>query len=185
MIALMFVTLTGKANDEKLSLITKKESKSLVFELESKSQETDIKLFDDANHIIYSENIYGVSYAKKFDLTKLENGFYYFTTEDSLKKITYTISVEGSDVKILKRKESTKPVFKKENGMVYLNFLNLDKKEVEIEVLDSANRLVFSEKYENELIIEKAFNFKKAFEDSYTIVVKDNDNTYFEDIVVK
>lgn len=184
MIALMFVTATSIANEEKLSLETKKESKSLVFELDSKAQETAIRLFDAANQVLYSEDISNESYAKKFNLMNLENGFYYFTTEDSLKKIIYTIEVDGSNVTILKRKENTKPVFRKENGMVYLNLLNLDKKDVKIEVFDSSNRLVFSEKRVNEMIIEKAFNFSKAYADNYTVVVRDSQNTYYEDIVV-
>ena len=163
---------------------TKKESKSLVFELDSKAQETAIRLFDAANQVLYSEDISNESYAKKFNLMNLENGFYYFTTEDSLKKIIYTIEVDGSNVTILKRKENTKPVFRKENGMVYLNLLNLDKKDVKIEVFDSSNRLVFSEKRVNEMIIEKAFNFSKAYADNYTVVVRDSQNTYYEDIVV-
>lgn len=185
MIALMFVTATNMANEEKLSLETKKESKSLVFELDSKAPNTVIKLFDTANQVIYYEDISGASYAKKFNLMYLEDGLYYFTTEDSLKKIIYTIEVNGSDVKILERKESTKPVFRKENRMVYLNLLNLDKKDVKIEVFDNSDRLVFSEKRGNEMIIEKAFNFTEAYKDSYTIVVHDSSNTYYEDILVK
>ena len=185
MIALMFVTATSLANEEKLSLETKKESKSLVFELDSKGQETAIRLFDSANQVIYTEYISSTSYAKKFNLSNLENGLYYFTTENSLKKIVYTIEVDGSTVTILKRKENAKPVFRKENGMVYLNLLNLNKKDVKIEVFDSNDRLVFSEKRENEMIIEKAFNFSKAYEDSYTIVVRDSNNIYFEGITVK
>ena len=185
MIALMFVTTTSIANEEKLSLVTKTDAKSLIYELDSTSGATKIELIDADNNVIYFENIENVSYTKKFDLKNLKDGLYYFTTEDAMKTIIYTINIAGADVKITKRKENSKPVFRKENGKVYLNLLNLSKKEVEIEVYDSSNRLLFSEKHVNEMIIEKAFNFTKAYEDSYTVLVRDSNNTYFEDIVVK
>ncbi|KKL67817.1 hypothetical protein LCGC14_2131170, partial [marine sediment metagenome] len=63
MIALMFATATSMANDEKLSLESKKESKSLVFEMDAQ-KETFIKLFDAENHIIYSESVSAISYSQ-------------------------------------------------------------------------------------------------------------------------
>lgn len=183
MVALMFVTATGMANNEKLSLETKKESKSLVFEMDAQ-KETVIKLFDATNRVIYSENIFDASYSKRFNLKNVADGLYYFTTEDALRKITYTISVNKSDVEIVGKKENAKPVFRKEGRMVYLNLLNLSKEDVKIEIYDSSDRLIFSEKRENEMIIEKAMNFNTAYNDRYTVVVKDCENTYFENIVV-
>ncbi|MGB6151355.1 MAG: hypothetical protein WBG48_05135 [Pricia sp.] len=183
MIALMFATATSMANDEKLSLESNKESKSLVFEMDAQ-KETVIKLYDADNHIIYSENISATSYSKKFNLKNLADGRYYFTTEDALRKVTYTVMVRNSDVEIVDKKENVKPVFKTEGRVVYLNLLNLSKKDVKIEIYDSSNRLVFSEKRENQMIIEKALNFNKAYSDQYTVVVKDSENTYYENIVI-
>jgi len=185
MIAFMFVTATSMANEVKLSLETEKESKSLVFELDSQSTETTIKLFDSADHVIYFENISNLSYVKKFNLKNLDEGLYYFTTENPLKKVTYIISVKDAEVKILNRKENPKPIFRKKNEMVYLNLLNLEKKKVEIKVYDSSDRLVFSERRVNEMIIEKAFNFSKAYKDTYTLAVRDGNDSYYEYVIVK
>jgi hypothetical protein len=184
MVALIFATATGMAKDEKLSLETKNESKSLVFEMDAQ-KETAIKLSDAANHVIYSEKVSDTFYTKRFNLENLSDGMYYFTTEDALRKITYTISVHGDNVEILRKKENTKPVFRTENQTVYLSLLNLNKKEVKIEVFDSSDRKVFSEKRNNEMIIEKAINFNKAYKDRYTVVVKDSENTYYESIAVR
>ncbi len=57
MIALMFVTTTSIANEEKLSLITKTDAKSLIYELDSTSGATKIELIDADNNVIYFENI--------------------------------------------------------------------------------------------------------------------------------
>ena len=126
MVALMFATATGMANDEKLSVGSNVDGKSFVYELDASSGETTIKL-----------------------------------------------------------RENAKLVFRTVDRMVYLNLLNLSKKEVKIKIYDSSDRLVFSEKHENKMIIEKALNFKKAFKDRYTVVVKDSENTYYESIVVR
>lgn len=181
MIALVFGTMAVSANDGKLSTT---DTRGIIYELDSEVGTTTIKLTDANGNIIYFENIEKTNYAKRFDLKKLKDGLYFFTEEDSLKTTVYTISVEDNDVKMVERKEKAKPVFRKANGMVYLNLLNLNKKEVAIKVYDSSNRLVFSEKRDNEMIIEKVFNFTQAFEDSYTIVVTDSNNTYYEAISV-
>ncbi|MGB5430925.1 hypothetical protein [Eudoraea sp.] len=84
----------------------------------------------------------------------------------------------------LKRSENTKPVFRKKGSRLFLNLLNLDGKDVQIKVYDSDNRTLFSEVIENESIVTKAFNFESAHEDRYTVVVKDEKNTYYDYIVV-
>lgn len=99
------------------------------------------------------------------------------------KSFVYELDASSGETTI-KLRENAKLVFRTVDRMVYLNLLNLSK-EVKIEIYDSSDRLVFSEKHENEMIIEKALNFKKAFKDRYTVVVKDSENTYYENIVVR
>ncbi|MGB5459652.1 MAG: hypothetical protein WBM91_02655 [Eudoraea sp.] len=184
MIAFMFITVVGLAKEPKVSLLTEGQSKSLIVALDSKNNKTILKIIDENQNIIFSEKISVNSYTKKFDLDKLENGSYLFELDDSLRTLTYTISVENEEVKILRRIENNKPIFRKIGAKLYLNLLNLDSKDVEIKVFDSDNRTLFSEVVENENIVSKAFNFETAHEDRYTVVVKDGENTYYEDIVV-
>lgn len=82
-------------------------------------------------------------------------------------------------------KLSADPVFKKKGNKLFLNILNLDQENVTIKVYDSEGRLVFKEIVKGELIVEKVFNFDRAFEDNYTVVVVDNDQTFKEVVVVK
>lgn len=89
------------------------------------------------------------------------------------------------EIERLTKKETTRPVFKKKGDMLYMNLLNLGLEKVNIKVIDSENRVVFSEVVKGELLIQKAFNFKKAFEDSYTVIVKDSEGTYREKLQVK
>ena len=77
------------------------------------------------------------------------------------------------------------PVFVRKGEKLMVNLLNLTEGTVLLKVYDSENRLVYSESIEGELVIEKAFNFEKAFEDEYTLVVVDKLGTYKETISVK
>ena len=184
MMAFMFATVVGLAKEPKLSLLTEGQSKSLIVELDSENSKTLLKIIDENQNIIFSEKISASTYTKKFDLNELENGSYYIRLDDSLRTLIYPISVENKEVKILKRIENTKPVFRKKGSMLFLNLLNLDGTDVKIKVLDGNNRTLFSEVIENESIVTKAFNFETAHEDRYTVVVKDGENTYYENIVV-
>ncbi|PWL37306.1 hypothetical protein DKG77_16165 [Flagellimonas aquimarina] len=77
------------------------------------------------------------------------------------------------------------PVFVKKGEKLFLNLLNLTQGKVVLKVYDSQNRLVYSESIDGEMVIEKAFNFERAFEDKYTLVVVDKLGTYTETIAVK
>ena len=185
MIALMFTTVVGMAREPKLSLITNGESKSLVVELDTQHDKTFLKIIDEDQNIIFSEKVSETSYTKKFDLNELESGSYYFEVDDALRTLVYPISVENKEVKILKRIENTKPVFRLKGDRLFLNLLNLEGKDVQIKVFDSNNHTLYKEVIENETVIAKAFNFESAYEDQYTVVVKEGKNIYYEDIVVK
>ncbi|WP_276165833.1 hypothetical protein [Zobellia alginiliquefaciens] len=184
MIALLLSTTVGFASEPKLSVVPNENVKSFVYELDSHAGRTTIKFMDEEQNIIFFETVEKADYAKKFDLSNLKDGLYFFKSEDELSSVSYTISVKGKDIEIVDKKENSKPVFRVKEGMVFLNLLNLDSKDVEIKVFDSSNRLVFSEKRENQMVIEKAFDFTKAYEGEYTVVVRDSKETYYKEVSV-
>lgn len=185
-VALLFITSISTAKEPILYVVADEDSKSLVFELDTKSMETAISFKDSDGNIIYSENIFNkIVYSKKFDLKTLEIGSYFLKVENALRKTTYTIKVEKEELFIMNKKERTKPFFRKKDGMVYLNLLNPDMEKVAITVYDLNNHILFEETIIDEIFIEKIFNFKSAFPDSYTIVVKDNNDMYSEHIIVE
>jgi len=183
-VAFTLTTVVGMAKEPKLNLIVNNETRSLVFVMETQSEETKIKFLDDQNNLLYSENVSDGMYSKRFDLKKLENGNYFFAMENALKSITYTISVKDEVSSITESNEILKPFFRKSDYMIYLNFLNLNKDNVEIKVYDSNLGVVYDQDLTNEISIEKAFNFESAKADDYTVVVKNSNGTYYENIVV-
>ena len=184
-VAFMLTTVVSMAKEPKLSIVSENDIKSLVFELDSQSKESTVKFIDADDHVIYSESISDKVYIKKFNLKKLEDGVYYILAEDAMKSIVFKISLKGNVVNIVERKENTKPVFRTLEDRVFLNLLNLDKDKVEIKVLDSFNRIVFKQDIEAAMLVEKAFNFEKALADTYTIVVKNNNEVYYKNVVIE
>ncbi|MEX0315710.1 MAG: hypothetical protein AB3N18_16150 [Allomuricauda sp.] len=77
------------------------------------------------------------------------------------------------------------PVFVKKGDKLMVNLLNLSQGRVVLTIYDSQNRLVYNESIKGELVIEKAFNFEKAYEDNYTLIVKDKMGTYKTTVEVK
>ncbi|MEH6682680.1 MAG: hypothetical protein V7724_19210 [Sediminicola sp.] len=185
-IAFMLTTVVGMANEPKSYLVAGENAKSLVFKLDTQSKDASIKFLDSNDYVIYSEKISNTGlYSKKFDLGTLGNGTYFLKMENEQKVVKYTIIVEGDAVRIADVLEDAKPIFKKKGGMVYLNLLNLDRKNVDVKVYDEANALVYETVIRDAIVVEKAFNFEKAFRGTYTLVLKDSKNTYYETIVVE
>ena len=183
--AFLFITAFGMANKIDLRIVKDEDSKTLVFRYDNLSTDATLKFIDEQGNVIFAEALEDkTEYLKRFNLNSLETGTYFLEVEDAVKETEYTILVEDSGISIENKLEKNKPVFRKKDGMVYLNLLNLSKKEVEVKVFDDSNRLVFNQVFENEELIEKAFNFKKAFKGQYSIMVKNSNDKYFEEIIV-
>ncbi len=95
------------------------------------------------------------------------------------------VSFSDTEMEILESADKGKRIFSQKGDKVYLNMLNLQGDKIEIKVFDSGRRLLFNEVVTEKVTVEKAFNFENAFEDSYTVVVRDSEGTYIEKISVK
>ena len=185
-LGLMLIAKLGHANEATLSLVKGKDTKSIVFQLETSNEEMHIKLMDEQGNIIYSELVEDQKkYLKKFDLANLENGRYFFITDNVLKTVTYSLEISKQEIVILDKEEMSKPVFSERENVVYMNFLNSTGEEVKMKLVDQANRTIFRESLKDEFLVGKAFNFEKALEGTYTLMVKSSNGTYFKEVQIK
>jgi len=74
--------------------------------------------------------------------------------------------------------ETNTPAVQARGNRVFVNFLNLDGDDVTVKVFDQENRLLYVKKFEESPVVEKAFNFEKAYEGTYSVVVSDGEDTY-------
>ena len=185
MAALLLSSTIAMANDPGMYLTTVKEAKRLVLKLNKQTESSILTLTDTEKHQIFMENIKeDEDYTKKFDLSKLDEGLYFLKMESLTRTVEFTISVEDSEVNVIDRDEITKPFFRKNGDVLYINYLNLKLSPVVINLVDSANRVVFTQKLDKELVIGKVFNFTNAVKDDYTVSVSEGTNTYYETISV-
>lgn len=185
-LSLLFVTTTGLANKPEISLTTASDSKSLVVALEEQTLASKIELTNANKQIIYSENIAKNNCSKKFNLKDLRAGTYFFSIENAISSVVYTLKINQNKVEIAnKEKSSIVPVIRKSNKKVTINLYNPDQKRVHILITDSSDRVVYKESTSGKLTIEKAFNFEKAVKDRYTIKVIDGKKTYKKSITIE
>lgn len=183
-IALLLITNIGVAMDSKIGLSVTEKNKNLVLTLENASKDLTLKFTDTDENILYFEKMTNGTVTKKFDLRSLHNGTYYLITSDKSRYNVYTVSIDGDNVSIIEKKETVKPFFRKTKGKVFVNFLNLDKSKVVIKVYDEEYRVVFSETFNETMIVEKAFNFEGAYAGNYRVIVSDDNKSYSENFVV-
>jgi len=102
----------------------------------------------------------------------------------TIKKFTVAVVIMFSTIGSFANDEITRSIFKEKEDKVFVNLYNLDKEKVEIKIYDSQNRVVYTETITDSLLVKKVFNFEDAFEDSYTLVIKKQGETYKKSIVV-
>lgn len=101
------------------------------------------------------------------------------------RNVTTTNEVSGIYSGFELIRENHEPFFRKADGKLYINFFNQDLEKVQIKVLDSENRLLYKETLKDQLVVEKAFNFKNASKDNYKVVIMEGNATYYEYFSVK
>lgn len=89
-------------------------------------------------------------------------------------------------VKLGALKTISDPYFRRTGEKVFLNFLNLDGKQVVVKVVDEEGRLLFFERISDSPVVEKAFNFEKAVSGTYKVevLISTGDTTFSESIKI-
>jgi hypothetical protein len=85
---------------------------------------------------------------------------------------------------VVKKVESNAPAVQARGKKVFVNLLNLDGEAVTVKVFDEENRLLYLKNFEENPVVEKAFNFEEAYEGTYSVIVKDGEATYTASVEV-
>ncbi len=182
-IASLFTATALMASEPRLE--TDEKSKSVVFRWEGEREMTSLKFIDDTGRVIYSDSMTpSKNYGKRFNLESLPYGDYTLEVENALKEIVYALRLTKNGIIMLDSDESPKPIYRKVDGMLFLSLLNLKQEEVKVTIFDSLGRALYKETFNNTMFVEKAFNFKNAFEGEYSIVVKKDTDTYYKTIEI-
>ncbi|MDG1730100.1 MAG: hypothetical protein P8K68_00020 [Algibacter sp.] len=179
LILALLATVSGFANDG--NMLSKRDSKKVALVLEHVKEGNLLYIKDSYDLVLYKETIEDNGlYKKGFNLTELPDGHYFFELEKYLEVNKIPFSVESNNVIFKKEDEATyfKPYIKQKGNLVLVTKLApmLDKTLIEIfAIYDNEVKLRYSEKIENEKVIEKAFKLEKG---NYKIVINSNNKEY-------
>ena len=99
--------------------------------------------------------------------------------------ITATTASEGSSKNpVVMDTAIADPYFSQKGDRVILTLLNADLSDIRIKVLDDSGRILYREVIEDELVVEKAFNFENAYTGEYKLVVEQDGEKFVEKIKV-
>lgn len=175
------LTMNVHASEFDFSLGVKKEEGRVITFVLNDAKKLDLSIYDENNKLIHSENVSSQSVINRaYDLNALPEGVYYLVAESEYKIVKYKISVLGakatlSETAIL---EEFKPVFIQKEGLIKLNFLNIDKSPTCVKIYDQADHLVYDSGELTDQNISKIFDIYNIQNEEYTIVVKDNNKTF-------
>jgi len=181
MLGVALVTMNVHASDVDFSLGVKKEQGRVISFVINETNKLDLSIYDSEGKIIYTENLDPQTVSDRtYDLKSLPDGVYFLVAESELKLAKYKISVVGKTAELSETPilVEFKPLFMKKDGLVKVNFLNLDESATVIKIYDRDCNVVYDSGVIKEQNITKIFDIFNIENEVYTISLTDNNKTY-------
>ncbi|MDP3313407.1 hypothetical protein [Lutibacter sp.] len=146
----------------------------------------EVNVQDSFGFVLYKEKYTGVALSRKFDLTLLPNGNYFFEINGQTKIKIIPFTVSSKNVNFEKEKETVffKPIVRFKDDVVYISKLALKKETMNIKVYDINANLLYSEELKDNTNLGRKLNFSKLELGNYRVVLK-SDGRVFEEIIKK
>jgi hypothetical protein len=90
----------------------------------------------------------------------------------------------GKEALAVKELRADSPVVQAKGQKVFVNLLNLEGESVTVKVVDSENRVLYLQRFEETQVVEKAFSFEQAYSGTYSVVVRNGEDLYSASVSV-
>ena len=143
------------------------------------------RIVDNSGFVVFSEKITESNMIiKKYDLSKLDLGYYVLTLEDDMSIETIKFELTEGEINYSDRTRTVyKPtIIEKSENLYYLNQLALNK-EVKLEVSKNGE-YYFSETYINQPTISKKIDLTRAEKGEYLIKVSILGETFYNTVSI-
>ncbi|MEM6515104.1 MAG: hypothetical protein AAF688_02895 [Bacteroidota bacterium] len=177
-VAIMFALSIGYSVNEETN--PTKSKTVLVFSNVKKGHELIVKTVN--GKVVYRETIErNGTYAKRFDLTALEDGQYIIELDKDFEIVLKPFNIVDHKVNFLKEQEASifKPVVRLEDDKLMISQLALDKNPLNME-LYYEGELIYQVKMETESIIEKVFKLSENQKGEYSLRFSSGDRIFNE-----
>lgn len=184
-ILLFAVTSVSIANDLLPSIILKNvpSEKKFTLSIEGLKDNAEIILTDESGQILLSQETNGQpAFAKVFNLSQLPEGEYFLTVSTSLTETVQPLTLNETGVLFDsgKKREFFKPVIRVAEGYVDVSLFNGRIGDVSVRIFDHKNEMVFQEKLDNVLVVEKRYRLSQLPWGNYSIEVATPSKTYYK-----
>ncbi len=146
-----------------------------------------LTLKDNRSEVLYTETMeQSGSYSKRFDLTLLPDGVYYFEldSKDAIKVVP--VQVKGTTATFITEEERNilKPEVRVSDGLVYLSKESKDHKSVIIDVYYEGQDLAYSEKIKKGNNVNRVYDFSNSKKGVYVIVMRSEGRTFTNRVLI-
>lgn len=183
---LMFTAVKADGDEPRLVFEVKEDVKSMVFELDTPSEQAALKFSDLQGHVLFAEDITKrAGYIKRFNLKELPEGTYSLTTDNVIRTIVYTIAVEEGNASLINKKIMLKPVYSNKENKVYVRIPQTNGKKVYVSIYNEKGEVIREERFKEGSGITKVYNFTDAAKGTYSVRVWNSNGIYMNSIEVK
>ena len=183
----VLVSTLGYANDLR-EPVKEKEPKVTNLNLAMVKQGSMLFIKDQQGLILYKEAIaISGNYKKGFDLTALPNGDYFFELDTDMEIVVIPFEVKASEVEFKKEEKSTifKPVVRVKDNLVLMSRTSFDGAPLQCKIYYAENSdLVLSEKFEDEQVVQRVYDFSQAKKGDYIFVFHSNGRKYVKSVKI-
>jgi len=171
------------ANDNQLSNVTVKAAhgRKVILSIDEMHSSAMVRLYNNNGELLTKVKAEAPTFIQQFDLSKLEAGIYRMTIEYGIREMALPITIKAhqSYPELGEREVNMKPIVRKANDQqVDLTFLNERIGTVLVEIVSPSGRVVFTDKLEHVLRVNKRYDLSKLYPDTYSFIVTTPKKTY-------
>lgn len=175
------------ANDNELSNVTVKANygRKVMVSIEDMHSAATIRLYSQNGALLTKVEAEAPAYVKQFDLSQLEAGTYSLAVEYGIREMTMPITIQSHQayVDLGNREVYMKPIVRKANDrQIDLTFLNDRIGTVVVEIVNQGGRVVFTDKLEHVLRVNKRYDLSNLYPDTYSFIVTTPQKTYTTEV---
>ncbi|SCY06266.1 hypothetical protein SAMN05192588_0950 [Nonlabens sp. Hel1_33_55] len=179
---LLFTALNSYATE--IEIVSSANVTTLQFSNVKKGQQVTIK--DDFNTILYKETIQANgTYAKKFNLTALEDGSYTIELTKDYEIIVKSFDIKAKQVKLNQSNEVMifKPNVRLEDVKMIISQLSLTKSPLNVELYYNGV-LIHNDKITGDTILSRVYQLSATKKGNYRVVMNSNDHSFTKNFTI-
>jgi hypothetical protein len=176
------IALVSNASEKSLTVkIISQESRLVQLFLNNHDGSSEVFIKDINGFQLYKVLIKDKEFLKKFDLSGLPDGEYYFEVNSQTKIGTTRFSVARNNLEFKEETIVFKPIVRFKNNIIYISKFTLNNEEtLDVFLYDDNQHLIYNEKLFGKNNLRRKLNLLNLDSGSYSLVLKSEGKLYNE-----